>query len=77
MVFTYFINLFIRHQDLNVSRPPGEKTNKNNTVILENSMCILSTGPIHVLGVNKTIFTSKKAEICIFYNSGTIIVIKK
>ncbi len=29
------------------------------------------------LGVNKTIYTSKKAEICVFYNSGSIIAIKK
>ncbi len=29
------------------------------------------------MGVNKTICTSEKAEICIFYNSRTIVVIRQ
>ncbi len=47
--------------------------NKNNTVILANTMCIQSTSLICVLGVNKTISQVKKPEYVYFTIPGKLL----
>ena len=54
-----------------------DKTCRKKTKYNVHTMCIQSTGLVQVLGGNKTIYTSEQANICTFYYSGTIIVIKK